>query len=129
MAIRQVYTCDRCGEDFEPNLKRIKYRLERVDYYGPVSLGLDLCPNCYSKLVEWFEKGKTPMTRLERAMQDPEIRGLIRENMCPRELTCMTRVSCTADQDCEACWNEEYIEGEGQTGGQLAEPGRREKED
>ena len=109
MARKITYTCDRCGKEMDA-----KDLLAEVDDHSPTDRGLDLCHNCHNQLVEWFEKGKTPMTRLERAMQDPEIRGLIRENMCPHELTCMTGVLCPVVQDCEACWNEEYIEGEGQ---------------
>lgn len=68
MAVRQVYTCDRCGKEFEFKLKHVNgdtYRLScsylvdnGIDFQFSPFKELDLCFDCYNKLVEWFKKGK-----------------------------------------------------------------------
>ncbi len=60
------------------------------------------------------------MTRLEKALQDPIIRKFIPELLCPCVFEDMRAAVCPFNEygvqveDCEACWNMEYTEKDGE---------------
>lgn len=127
MAVRQVYTCERCGMDFdEVEHKKTAYdsdtyyevTLEIVEDGFACSVDMHLCANCHSQLCDWFAGGERKMTRLENALQDPRTREFIMRAACPNDLLCIKHQKCPKKhpglEDCKACWNMEYTEKDGE---------------
>lgn len=65
MARKEIVSCDRCGQEYDPynpldfsEGKEVEYSFQIKEFDDVYFSGLDLCSQCYRELVNWFERGK-----------------------------------------------------------------------